>query len=227
MKKTIIILLGAALAFAWSCSPFNEAHTTEVQELAFNLKKLDVASAEEGEIQIPVYTNGRVNVNFVEPVDWAHLNTGSFEGDIQLTVSIDKNTGMRRMAKLALELEGTELKDTICLKQEGIQAYLECSAPYVAISGAENCDLEFKLTTNVECAKITSKVEYLIGEEGWMGDVVMKDYSPTKMGSGKVVVKAVGGGTELGGGDNVGGMALTREVSIISRSIKSSNQGWL
>lgn len=50
---------------------------------------------------------------------------------------------------------------------------------------------------------------------------------PTKMGSGKVVVKAVGGGTELGGGDNVGGMELVREVSIISRSIKSSNQGWL
>jgi hypothetical protein len=50
---------------------------------------------------------------------------------------------------------------------------------------------------------------------------------PTEMGSGKVVVKAVGGGTELGGGDNVGGMELVREVSIISRSIKSSNQGWL
>ena len=50
---------------------------------------------------------------------------------------------------------------------------------------------------------------------------------PTEMGSGKVVVKAVGGGTELGGGDNVGGMELIREVSIISRSIKSSNQGWL
>jgi hypothetical protein len=47
------------------------------------------------------------------------------------------------------------------------------------------------------------------------------------MGSGKVIVKAVGGGTELGGGDNVGGMELVREVSIISRSIKSSNQGWL
>ena len=50
---------------------------------------------------------------------------------------------------------------------------------------------------------------------------------PTKMGSGKLMVKAVGGGTELGGGDNVGGMELAREVSIISRSIKSSNQGWL
>ena len=50
---------------------------------------------------------------------------------------------------------------------------------------------------------------------------------PAEVGSGKVVVKGVGGGTELGGGDNVGGMELIREVSIISRSIKSSNQGWL
>ena len=50
---------------------------------------------------------------------------------------------------------------------------------------------------------------------------------PTKMGSGKVTVKAVGGGTEVGGGDNVGGMEVSHEVSIIARSFKSSNQGWL
>jgi hypothetical protein len=47
------------------------------------------------------------------------------------------------------------------------------------------------------------------------------------MGSGKVTVKAVGGGTEVGGGDNVGGMEVSHEVSIIARSFKSSNQGWL
>jgi hypothetical protein len=129
MKKIIIILLGVALAFAWSCNPFDEAHTTKVQELAFNLKKLDIASAEGEEIQIPVYSNGRVNVSFIEAVDWAHLSIGSFEGDSELTVSLDKNLGMRRMVKIALELEGTELKDTICVKQEGIQAYLECTAP--------------------------------------------------------------------------------------------------
>ena len=51
---------------------------------------------------------------------------------------------------------------------------------------------------------------------------------PTKTGSGKIRVKAVGGGDLLGGGDNPpGGMELTQEISIISRSFKSENGGWL
>lgn len=50
---------------------------------------------------------------------------------------------------------------------------------------------------------------------------------PTKMGSGKVIVKAVGGGDKVGGGDSVGGMEVSHEVGIVARSFKSSNQGWL
>lgn len=50
---------------------------------------------------------------------------------------------------------------------------------------------------------------------------------PTKMGSGKVIIKAVGGGTVVGGGDVVGGMEITQEVSIISRPFKVNNGGWL
>ena len=50
---------------------------------------------------------------------------------------------------------------------------------------------------------------------------------PTKMGSGKITVKAVGGGDIVGGGDNVGGMEVSHEISIVARSFKSSNQGWL
>ena len=50
---------------------------------------------------------------------------------------------------------------------------------------------------------------------------------PTKMGSGKITVKAVGGGDKLGGGDSVGGMEVSHEISIVARSFKSSNQGWL
>jgi subtilisin family serine protease len=50
---------------------------------------------------------------------------------------------------------------------------------------------------------------------------------PTKMGSGKVVIKAIGGGTEVGGQSQIGGMEMTQEVSIISRPFKSSNGGWL
>lgn len=50
---------------------------------------------------------------------------------------------------------------------------------------------------------------------------------PTKTGSGKITIRAVGGGTIVGGDDAIGGMEISQEVSIISRSFKSSNGGWL
>ncbi len=51
---------------------------------------------------------------------------------------------------------------------------------------------------------------------------------PTKLGSGKLKITAVGGGDALGGGSRpTGGMEISQEVSIISRSFKSSNGGWL
>lgn len=50
---------------------------------------------------------------------------------------------------------------------------------------------------------------------------------PTKMGSGKIKVTAIGGGDILGGENSIGGMEVTQEISIISRSFKSSNGGWL
>lgn len=50
---------------------------------------------------------------------------------------------------------------------------------------------------------------------------------PTKMGAGKVVIKAIGGGDIVGGQDSIGGMEITQEVSIISRPFRASNGGWL
>lgn len=51
---------------------------------------------------------------------------------------------------------------------------------------------------------------------------------PTKMGSAKVKVKAVGGGDVVGGGDNPpGGMEVSQDISIVVRSFKSSNGGWM
>ncbi len=50
---------------------------------------------------------------------------------------------------------------------------------------------------------------------------------PTKTGACKVRVTAVGGGTELGGDDKIGGMEVSQDISIISRNFKSSNGGWL
>ena len=50
---------------------------------------------------------------------------------------------------------------------------------------------------------------------------------PTKTGSGKVTIRVVGGGDVIGGNDKVGGMDVTQEVSIIARSFKSENGGWI
>lgn len=50
---------------------------------------------------------------------------------------------------------------------------------------------------------------------------------PTKLGSGKVVITAVAGGSAVGGEEAIGGMVMTQEVSVISRSFKSKNGGWL
>lgn len=51
---------------------------------------------------------------------------------------------------------------------------------------------------------------------------------PTKLGSGKVTIRAVGGGDHLGGGSNPpGGMEISQTISIISRPAVAENGGWL
>ena len=54
--------------------------------------------------------------------------------------------------------------------------------------------------------------------------------NPSKIGSGKIKIHAVGGGDHLGGGNNPpGGMELIREVSLIARDVDGANGtgGWL
>lgn len=53
---------------------------------------------------------------------------------------------------------------------------------------------------------------------------------PTKIGSGKIVVKAIAGYDEDGvvdGATEIGGMEITRTISIMSRGVVSDNGGWL
>ena len=49
----------------------------------------------------------------------------------------------------------------------------------------------------------------------------------TKVGSGKISVKAIAGGDTLGGGDSIGGMEFSKEISIASRPYIAGNGGWL
>lgn len=49
----------------------------------------------------------------------------------------------------------------------------------------------------------------------------------TKIGSAKLTIHAVGGGSVVGGENVIGGMAISREISIITRGYTSSDGGWL
>ena len=51
--------------------------------------------------------------------------------------------------------------------------------------------------------------------------------NPTKIGSGKVTVTAIAGGEHVGGLEQIGGMEITRTISIMSRGVVSDNGGWL
>lgn len=50
---------------------------------------------------------------------------------------------------------------------------------------------------------------------------------PTQCGSARFTIRAVAGGTEVGGDDAIGGMEISQEVSVVVRSFNSSNGGWL
>ena len=47
-----------------------------------------------------------------------------------------------------------------------------------------------------------------------------------KCGSAKIKISAIAGGGQLGGGNNIGGTEISREISILSRGVSSTNGGW-
>ncbi len=50
---------------------------------------------------------------------------------------------------------------------------------------------------------------------------------PTKRGAAKITINAVAGGNMVGSDENTGGMKISKEISVLSRNIASSNGGWL
>lgn len=50
---------------------------------------------------------------------------------------------------------------------------------------------------------------------------------PVRSGNVKITVKAVAGGQNVGTGSTMGGMEISRTVSVLARGVKASNGGWL
>lgn len=42
-----------------------------------------------------------------------------------------------------------------------------------------------------------------------------------------MTVRAIAGGSQVGGGTHMGGMEISREISVIVRDISNGNGGWL
>lgn len=100
--------------------------------------------------------------------------------------------------------------------------YLKVEVPATAVS---SMGLQKVTPTN------TDKYPAVVDENGYAYVQFGRLYiQPTKIGSGKIAITAVGGGDHVGGGSNPpGGMELTQQVSLIAREADGGNGtgGWL
>lgn len=93
-----------------------------------------------------------------------------------------------------------------------ISSYFGGSASNLTYLGVE-CDAASK-----EALGLTATPEIKYGK---------LSINPGKVGSGKVTVRAIAGGETVGGTSSIGGMEISREISVIARHVKSSNGGWM
>ena len=107
-------------------------------------------------------------------------------------------------------------------------------APSVQVTAGERCSVDLKEYFGGSATDITYRGIEVSDEArealGIKGDPKMDKgllvIRCDKCGSAKIKISAIAGGGQLGGGNNIGGTEITREVSIISRGVSSTNGGW-
>ena len=75
--------------------------------------------------------------------------------------------------------------------------------------------------TNSQRSCVTPKIK-----SGCCGQAVCAAWRGGMPGADSTV-KAIAGGENTGGGNSIGGMEISKEVSIIARGVYSGNGGWL
>lgn len=106
--------------------------------------------------------------------------------------------------------------------------------PSVQVTAGERCSVDLKEYFGGAATDITYRGIDVSDEArealGIKGDPKMDKgllvIRCDKCGSAKIKISAIAGGGQLGGGNNIGGTEITREVSIISRGVSSTNGGW-
>ena len=106
--------------------------------------------------------------------------------------------------------------------------------PSVQVTAGERCSVDLKEYFGGAATDITYRGIEVSDEArealGIKGDPKMDKgllvIRCDKCGSAKIKISAIAGGGQLGGGNNIGGTEITREVSIISRGVSATNGGW-
>lgn len=123
-------------------------------------------------------------------------------------------TGSIDAWKLMMKIEGVPSK----LVETGRKQWVDVSDYF----GTSSVNLKYLKVEISDAAKASLG----IGEDPYM-EYGRLFIHPTRPGSCKVKITAVGGGTEIGGDDAIGGMEVSQEVSIIARGFASDAGGWL
>lgn len=123
-------------------------------------------------------------------------------------------TGAVDAWKLMMNIEGTPCIDAVVGKNQALDL-----SPYFGGGSKSLKYLSVEVSTEDKMALGLQKNPYIEQGKLWM--------HPTKCGSCRIRINAVGGGSAIGSDDAIGGMSMNREVSVIVKSHKSANGGWL
>ena len=123
-------------------------------------------------------------------------------------------TGSVDAWKFLMQIEGTP--------SAVIKSGAEAEIPLKDYFGGHAADLTY-LGIDVSA---TAKESLGISADPVLANGMLK-LTCTKVGSGKITIRAIAGGDKLGGGDSIGGMEISKEISIVSRPFATKNGGWL
>ena len=162
-----------------------------------------------------------VNKNFADATSKSYIEDGQ-EHKISLKEyrKGKMGTGAIDAWKLLMSVEGTpSITVAVLGKDDKVRRY-DLSEYF----GGRSTDLTY---LGVECDAATREA---LGIEEIDIEYGKLRIRPTKVGSGKVVIKAIAGYDEdevADGMTQIGGMQISRTVSILSRGVASKNGGWL
>ena len=154
---------------------------------------------------------------YIEGGKYNYVDLGAYRGGKMGTGGIDA-------WKLLMNVEGTPsisvkvLGEDEKAKRYDLTEYFGGGATDLTYIGVE-CDAATRQALGLSDDAASLEIKY--------GKLSIK---PTKVGSGKITVKALAGYDEDGvadGNTQIGGMEISRTISIVSRGVAAGNGGWL